>query len=63
MYSEGRNAPSFPLDRQWPHLIFLYTLPLVIMAWLADERDTEQAKSRCHCVLSCGEAASRVVSM
>lgn len=63
VYSEGRNAPSFLLDRQWPHVIFLYTLPLVIMAWLADERDTEQTKSRRHCELSCDEAASRAVSM
>lgn len=63
VYSKGRNAPSFLLDRQWPHAVFSYTLPLVIMAWLADERDAEQTKPRCHCVLSCDEAASGVVSV
>lgn len=38
VYSEGRNAFFFLLDRQWPHVIFIYPTFGVIMAWLADER-------------------------
>lgn len=38
-------------------MLFLYTLPLVIMAWLADEI-LNRFKSRRHCELSCDEAAS-----